>query len=94
VAAEAFADRAYEPDGSLVARSRPGALITDVAEAIARARHIIETRSVVACDGSTIALAADTLCVHGDTPGAAELVTALRTGLEAAGVRVAAIGAR
>jgi 5-oxoprolinase (ATP-hydrolysing) subunit A len=90
VASEAFADRAYESNGSLVPRSRPGALVTDVAQALARARRMIEERSVRAADGSEIALQADTLCVHGDTPGAAGLVAGLRLGLEAAGIRVAA----
>jgi UPF0271 protein len=89
VAAEAFADRAYEPDGSLVSRSRPGAVLHDEDAVVRRAVSMARDRAVVAVDGSTLRLDADTLCVHGDTPGAAALAAAIRRGLEAAGVTVA-----
>jgi len=92
VAAEAFPDRAYEPDGSLRSRSLPGAVITDSAEVAARAVTMARDGAVAAVDGSTIALAADTLCLHGDTPGAVEHATAVRAALEAAGIRVASVG--
>jgi 5-oxoprolinase (ATP-hydrolysing) subunit A len=88
VAAEAFADRGYEPDGRLRARDLPGALFTDPAHVVARALRLVEQRQVTAVDGTTLTLAADTLCVHGDTPGAAELARRLRAGLEQRGVRI------
>jgi UPF0271 protein len=94
VAAEVFADRAYERDGSLRSRSRPDAIITDPSVAVARAVRMVRERVVDAIDGTTVSLeAADTICVHGDTPGAAVFAARLRAGLEAAGVTVKAIGA-
>jgi 5-oxoprolinase (ATP-hydrolysing) subunit A len=92
VAAEVFADRAYEPDGSLTPRSRPGSVIHDPGAVASRAIRMITERVVDAVDGSIVPLDADTICVHGDTPGAAELAADLRARLEAAGVTVAAIG--
>ena len=88
VAAEGFADRAYEPDGSLTPRAAAGAVIHDVDEVVARAVRMARESRVVARDGSTIELRVDTICVHGDTPGAAVLARALRAGLAAAGVGV------
>jgi 5-oxoprolinase (ATP-hydrolysing) subunit A len=92
VAAEVFADRAYEPDGSLASRRKPGAVIHDPDAVVARAVRMINDRSVVATDGSIVALEADTICVHGDTPGSDDLAARIRAGLEAAGVTVKAIG--
>jgi len=89
VAAEAFADRAYRPDGSLAPRSQPGAVIHDVDAVVARAVAMVTEQSVVATDGTTIEFEADTLCLHGDTPGAAALAVAIRRGLEDAGVTIA-----
>jgi len=89
VASEAFADRGYEPDGRLRARHLPGALVTDADQVVARVMGLLEDRSIAAVDGSRLRLDADTICVHGDTPGAAELARALRAGLEARGVRIA-----
>ncbi|HWG84743.1 MAG TPA: 5-oxoprolinase subunit PxpA [Deinococcales bacterium] len=86
---EAFADRAYEPDGSLAARSRPGSLITDPKVVAARAVRMAREGTVVTLDGGEWRLRADTLCLHGDTPGAATLARAAREALDAAGVRVA-----
>ncbi len=88
VAAEVFADRAYEPDGSLASRQKAGSVIHDQAAVVARAIRMVRERRVVATDGSEIALDADTICLHGDTQGAAELARAVRAGLEAASVRV------
>jgi 5-oxoprolinase (ATP-hydrolysing) subunit A len=90
VAAEAFPDRAYEPDGSLRSRLLPGAVLTDSAVVAARAVRMAAEGLVEASDGSTIALRADTLCLHGDTPGAVEHARAVRVALEAAGIAVAA----
>ena len=91
VAAEAFADRAYQPDGSLVPRSRPGAVIENANAVAAQARIIATERRVVAADGSVIPVAADTICLHGDTPGAATLARHVRSVLEAAGVSIRAM---
>jgi UPF0271 protein len=93
VASEGFADRAYEPDGSLTPRSRPGAVIHDPEVVVRRALRMIVEGQVTATDGSEIAMQVDTLCTHGDTPGACELTRRLRAGLAAAGVPVAPIGA-
>jgi 5-oxoprolinase (ATP-hydrolysing) subunit A len=92
VAAEVFADRAYEADGSLASRRKPGSVIHDAAAVVARAVRMVRDRSVVAIDGSVVPLEADTICVHGDTPGADDLAAKIRMGLEAAGVTVKAIG--
>jgi len=92
VAAEVFADRAYEPDGSLASRRKPGAVIHDADAVVARAVRMVKERTVVATDGSVVALEADTICVHGDTPGSDALAAKIRAGLEAAGVTVTAIG--
>ena len=93
VAAEVFADRAYEPDGSLASRRKPGSVIHDPEAVVARAVRMVKERTVVATDGSAVALEADTICVHGDTPGSDALAARIRAGLEAAGVTVKAIGA-
>jgi UPF0271 protein len=87
-AAEVFADRAYDPDGSLTARSKPGSVIHDTASVVSRAVKMVRDKEVVATDGSTIVLQADTICLHGDTPGAAEHARAVRKGLEAAGIEI------
>jgi UPF0271 protein len=92
VAAEIFADRAYEPDGTLVSRRKPGSVIHDAQTVVKRAVRMVNDAVVVAIDGTTIALEADTICVHGDTPGSDALAAALRAGLEAAGITVMAIG--
>jgi UPF0271 protein len=89
VAAEAFADRAYEPNGSLRSRRLDGALIGDPAAAAARAVRLVVDGEVEATDGSLLRLDADTLCIHGDTPGAAVIARAVRAALQAAGVAIA-----
>jgi UPF0271 protein len=92
VALEGFADRAYEPDGSLTPRSRPGAVIHDPAVVVRRAVRMATGGGVTATDGSDVALRVHTICTHGDTPGAHELTRLLRAGLEREGIRVAAVG--
>ena len=94
MASEVFADRAYEPDGTLVSRATEGAVIVDVASVVERAVTMVTRGVVVAVDGTPVYVHADTICVHGDTPGAAELSAGLRAGLEAAGVGVVAVAAR
>ncbi len=89
-AAEVFADRGYRADGSLVPRSEPGAVLHDEAVVVARAVEMVTSRQVTAVDGTRVALDVDTICVHGDTPGAAALARRLRAALAAAGVRVLA----
>jgi len=91
VAAEVFADRAYEPDGSLVSRQKAGSVIHDVATVVARAITMVHERRVVATDGSIIALDADTICLHGDTRGASDLARAVRKGLEASGITISSL---
>ncbi len=89
VAAEAFADRAYEADGTLRSRRLPGALLPDPAAAAAQAVSIVRDGQLRRFDGILVLLHADTLCIHGDTPGAVEYARAVRAALEAAGVVVA-----
>jgi UPF0271 protein len=94
VAAEVFADRAYEPDGALASRRKPNSVIHDAAAVVTRAVRMVKEKSVVAIDGSIVPLEADTICVHGDTPGSDDLAAKIRAGLEAAGITVKAIGAQ
>jgi 5-oxoprolinase (ATP-hydrolysing) subunit A len=91
VAGEAFADRAYEPDGSLRPRGLPGAVHHDPAVAAAQAVRIARDGVVHAWDGTAVAVGADTICIHGDTPGAVGIATAVRRALEAAGVTIASL---
>ncbi|OEU97075.1 LamB/YcsF family protein [Streptomyces oceani] len=87
---EAFADRGYQPDGNLVPRGEPGAVLTDPEQVLRRAVSLAEDGEVTATDGTRLRLGARSLCLHGDTPGAAELVHAVRQGLADAGVTVRA----
>ena len=91
VASEVFADRAYHSDGTLVSRTEPGALITEPEVVVERAVRMVTEGRTVAIDGSSINLQAETICVHGDTVGAAELVGYLRNGLESAGVVISRV---
>ncbi|MCM3878224.1 MAG: LamB/YcsF family protein, partial [Thermoanaerobaculia bacterium] len=81
VAVEGFADRAYRPDGSLVPRDEPGALVTDPNVAVAQSLSIVRERRVRTTDGSFHPLTVDTLCLHGDTPGAPRIARAVRSAL-------------
>src|SRR6184192_3959083 len=92
VAAEVFADRAYEADGSLASRRKPGSVVHDADTVVARAVRMVKQRTVVALDGSVVTLETDTICVHGDTPGSDDLAARIRAGLEEAGITVKAIG--
>jgi 5-oxoprolinase (ATP-hydrolysing) subunit A len=85
---EAFADRAYTPDGRLVNRSEPGAVITNPEEVADRAVRMAKEGKVIAVDGTVLDLEVHTLCVHGDNPSAVELVKRIRTSLEAEGVAI------
>jgi UPF0271 protein len=85
---EAFADRAYRPDGGLVPRREAGSVLTDPDVVAERAVRIATEGEVVAVDGTVVAVRARSICVHGDTPGAVELARAVRAALDAAGVGV------
>jgi UPF0271 protein len=87
--AEGFADRGYTPEGTLVPRREPGALVEDAGEVAARAVRMAVEGVVVAVDGTAVDLQVRSLCVHGDTPGAVGLARAVRSALEEAGVRLA-----
>lgn len=89
VASEAFADRAYNPDGTLVPRGHPAAIVAHPEEVARRALGLVREGIVEATDGSRLAVKADTICFHGDTPGVAGLVRLVRARLEGEGVRVA-----
>lgn len=90
VAAEVFADRAVQPDGTLVPRGQPGAVIHDAQAVVDRALAMLRDGAVTAVDGSRLPMAMDSICLHGDTPGAVAIARALRAGLEGAGCRIAA----
>ena len=90
LAREAFVDRAYEGDGTLRSRRLPGALLTDPAAAAQQALSIVRDGRVRAHDGPFIPVEADTLCVHGDTPGAAAILRAVRAALVAEGIALRA----
>jgi len=89
VAEEAFADRRYRRDGSLVSRSEAGAVITDPDEAAEQAVMLARDHAVVARDGTRLALRADTLCLHGDTPGITAIARRLHERFRAEGIRIA-----
>ena len=91
VAAEAFADRRYEPDGTLRSRKFEDALIRDPEEAGRQALGIVEQRTVVASDGSEVAVDAQTICIHGDTPGAPQIAATVARTLREAGVTLSAL---
>lgn len=91
-ALEGFVDRAYTGDGRLVARSEPGAVISDPEVVAARAVMLAQEGRIATVDGGWLAMRPDTLCIHGDTPGAARIARAVRAALEAAGIPVAPLG--
>lgn len=85
---EAFADRAYRDDGSLVGRSEPGAVLTDPDLIAARAVRMVVENSVETVSGRSVGIRPRTICVHGDTPGAVAIARAVRDALTAAGVGI------
>jgi UPF0271 protein len=87
---EFFADRGYTPEGTLVPRREPGALLHDAEEVAARVLRLVERGTVAAVDGSEVAVRAESVCVHGDTPDAVGLAEAVRRALDGAGATVAA----
>jgi UPF0271 protein len=92
-ASEAFVDRSYKPDGTLVPRDEPGAIIHDVTNAVQRALMLVKGKSITADDHSELRISAQSLCVHGDNPDAGSMLSALRARLEGAGITIAPFAA-
>ncbi len=90
VVTEAFADRAYAPDGRLVSRKEPGAVLSDPATVALRVVRLVTEGRITAVDGTDIELDAESICVHGDSPDATAMASAVRSALDAAGIRLAA----
>ncbi|MGA5541825.1 LamB/YcsF family protein [Mycobacterium sp. NPDC051198] len=88
--AEAFADRAYQPDGTLVSRREPGSVLHDPLEIAERVAGMVAAGQVSAVDGTTIPITVESVCVHGDSPGAVAIATAVRERLSTEGVNLAA----
>ena len=89
--AEAFADRAYRADGQLVSRREPGAVLRDPAAIADRVVSMVTSGRVTAIDGTQVTVSAESICVHGDSPGAVQIAT-VRARLTAAGVEIGAFG--
>ena len=92
VATEIFADRALNPDGTLVSRSLPGSVLHDVGEVAERSVRMVTEGKARAISGEELEVEATSLCIHGDTPGAVEMAAAVRRGLEAEGVSIVPMG--
>ncbi|MBL7182991.1 MAG: LamB/YcsF family protein [Anaerolineae bacterium] len=92
VAQEGFADRAHNPDGTLQSRKEPGSVIHDPQRAAGQAVAMVRDGVVVAHTGEEIPVHVDTICVHGDSPGAVQIARTIRAELEAAGIRVRPMG--
>src|SRR5690606_42125170 len=92
LAREAFVDRGYLPDGSLVPRSRPDAVITDHAMAVRRMVRLAREGVIETVDGTELHLKADTICLHSDTPTALETARAIRAAFDEAGIGVRPVG--
>ncbi|MFT0850043.1 5-oxoprolinase subunit PxpA [Achromobacter sp. F4_2707] len=91
VAHEVFADRSYQPDGSLTPRSRPDAMIEDPQQSIRQVLRMVQEGRVTAVDGTDVEVRADTLCIHGDQPGAVVFAREIRAALQEAGIEVKAV---
>jgi UPF0271 protein len=87
---EAFADRGYAGDGTLVPRSQPDALLDDPAVVTRRVTGMVTDRTVRSVDGATVSVEAESVCLHGDSPGAVEMARSVRAGLAASGIEVRA----
>jgi UPF0271 protein len=87
---ESFADRGYHADGTLVPRREPGALLHDPADVAERMVRLVTDGELVAVDGTVIAVRAESICVHGDSPGAVAMARAVRDALTAAGTHISA----
>ncbi len=89
LAREIFADRAYEDDGTLVSRKKPGAVLHDPETVADRVLQMVQERAIVSVSGKRLPMPIDTVCIHGDSPGAVAMARAVRRRLDAAGVRIA-----
>jgi UPF0271 protein len=89
VAGEVFADRGYSDDGTLAPRDRPGGMIEDASQAVERALAMVEKGYVTALSGKPVPVSADTLCLHGDQPGAVAFAKAIRNAFAEHGITVA-----
>jgi len=89
---EAFADRAYTKQGTLVSRKQSGAVIHDVEIVAERVLSMVKDKSVKSIEGQDIPISAQTICVHGDTPGAVEMIKTIREKLEGNGIKFQAFG--
>jgi UPF0271 protein len=92
VAGEVYGDRAYNDDGTLVSRKLPGSLFTDVKTVLERINQFLDTGSMPTYKGGTVKIDAQSICMHGDTPGAAEMIGALRRKIDEKGIRVVPVG--
>lgn len=92
VAAEAFADRRYEPDGTLRSRKFADALLRDPAQAAHQALRMLERGTVIASDGSEVPVATQTICIHGDTPGSVQIAATVAKTLHEAGIKLSSFG--
>lgn len=92
VAEEVFADRTYQPDGTLTPRSRPDAVIHDIGAAVSQAVRMVKEGTVIATDGSIVPIKADTICIHGDEPQAPAFAQQLRYQLANHGILVRKLG--
>ena len=87
---EAFADRAYRPDGQLVSRREPGAVLHDPVAIAERVLAMVTSGTVTAVDGSTVAVHVESVCVHGDSPGAVQIASAVAERLKTDGIELKA----
>jgi UPF0271 protein len=85
---EVFADRTYQPDGSLTPRTKPNALITDAAVAIQQVREMLIHKKITATNGAVVSVQADTICIHGDGAHSVEFARALHSSLQNAGITI------
>jgi UPF0271 protein len=89
MASEVFADRAYEDDASLMSRKKPGSILHDADAIAARVVRMVQDGAITAASGKVIKVPVDTVCIHGDTPGAVDIAKTIRAALAAAGITVA-----
>lgn len=90
-AAEAFVDRRYQPDGSLVPRSRPDAVIANQEDSLQQLVELVDRGQVISTDGTRVSVAADTICIHGDHQGATSLASAIHSALAAKGIELSTV---
>jgi len=91
VAHEVFADRTYQPDGALTSRKLPNAMVRDPREAAARVVRMVKEGRVKSENGTDVVVRADTVCIHGDSPGALDFAKTIREELEKAGIEIRAL---